>query len=157
MCAKFYDKNSGEVLRDNPVPMGPAGDAPKKEVSFRSVYPQMPIAPGVTLDIQVCLYQISFFNFTNLCHLLFDDFYNENFKFIVGSRGEGDSYHFLIQKRTRNSLFAATRLSDDIEDYLEKSGGPKSPGLLKRIRFYIYRLKINSCVNRIHTTELDKR
>ena len=77
MCAKFYDKNSGEVLRDNPVGMGPAGDAPKKEVSFRSVYPQMPIAPGVTLDIQVCFYQIPnirFFSFLNLRHLSFHDF-----------------------------------------------------------------------------------
>ena len=77
------------------------------------------------------------FNYPNLCHLIFHDLSNENFKFIVGSRGEGDSYHFLIQKRTRNSLFAAARLSDDIEDYLEKSGGPKSPGLLKRIWSYL--------------------
>ena len=38
----------------------------------------------------------------------------------------------MIQKRTRNSHFSASRLNDDIEDYLEKNGGPISPGVLKR-------------------------
>ena len=95
---KLFNRESGAPLEDLPVSVGPFGDAASgqavscpmsdKSAPFQSVFSTIPIAPGAVLDIQVL---------ESTAH---------------------DCRHFLIQKRTKQTLFMPEKLNKEISDYL---------------------------------------